>query len=248
MSGSPLQGLFEQFTALLPTAERHGLKLGELALHSAANRGQRLLDIALADSPLARLQLRQLEPGSLAIAVSQPPLTVTLTVDAEQLQLALTPVQTDESPAQRSGTARAALTGSASALLALLSGEPKHSFAGTGVSASGDLIWLGKFNSVLANLDIDWTALLAKPLGNVAAHWLSDALGSALQHGRRTAERGAATAVEVVQQEWQLLPSRQRFSRFSRDLLQLRRDADRLQAKLDYTLRKRQRQLNELQP
>ncbi len=211
------------------------LNLAELAVATAGNRLQQLLDRALAQAPLGRQQLVALDDGSLAITVSEPTVAVQLTVSDGQLAINFT--ATD--------SARATLSGRASALAALLTRAEQHSFAGSGVTAGGDLVWLGQFNSALANLDIDWGGVLAEPFGDLAGPLLANAVSSGWQHGRRTVQRTADLAVEVAQQEWQLLPSRKRLQQFNSELTELRRGVDRLQAKLDYTLRQRQRQQSE---
>lgn len=214
------------------------LTLAELAMATAGNRLQQLLDRALAQAPLGRQQLAALDDGSLAIAVSEPAIAVQLSVVDGRLAI-------NFAAADR---ARATLSGRATALAALLTRSEQHSFAGSGVTASGDLAWLGQFNAALAKLDIDWAGVLAEPFGDLAGPLLANAVSSGWQHGRRTVRRSADLAVEVVQQEWQLLPSRQRLQRFNSDLTELRRGVDRLQARLDFTIRQRERQQSEQQP
>lgn len=217
---------------LLNRGDADRLDMAQLAIAAAGNRLQRLLDSAMREAPLGRQQLAGLGDGILAIEVIAPTLALHLAVADGRLQLHLS----------RAESARATLTGSAQALAALLSSGEQHSFAGSGVTAAGDLVWLGQFNTVLANLDIDWGGVLAGQFGDLAGQLIADGAQAAWQHGRRTAHRTAHLAVEVTQQEWQLLPSRRRLARLNSELTELRRGVDRLQAKLDYTLRQRQRQ------
>ena len=242
MIGATLGSFLEQLSQTLPPRDPNGLNLSQLAVASATNRLQALVDLALSEAPITRQQLSQLDDGTLAISVTEPTVEVQLSVIENRLNLQLYLAQEHAEQATRS---RAQLTGSASALAALMGGEQKHSFAGTGVAATGDLVWLGQFNALLTNIDIDWGGILARPFGDVAGHLLAKGAKAAVVHGRRTLERSATNAVEVLQQEWQWLPTRASTEKFDRQLLELRRGADRLQAKIDYTLRQRQRDQSE---
>ena|GEM_PF-2941028 len=242
MISATLGNFLEQLSQTLPARDPNGLKLSQLAVASATNRLQALVDLALSEAPVTRHQLSQLDDGTLAISVTEPTVEVHLSVIENRLNLQVYTTQEHTEQATRS---RAQLTGSASALGALMGGEQKHSFAGSGVAATGDLAWLGQFNALLANIDIDWGGILARPFGDVAGHILAKGAKAAVEHGRRTLERSATNAVEVLQQEWQWLPTRASTEKFDRQLLELRRGADRLQAKIDYTLRQRQRDQSE---
>jgi len=237
-----LGSLFEQISQALPKRDPNGLKLPQLALATATNRLQALLDLALSEAPVTRHQLGQLDDGRLSVVVSEPAVQMQLTVSNHSIHLHITQQHAEATPAE---PCRAQLSGSASALAALISGERTHSFAGSGVSASGDLVWLGQFNALLATIDIDWGGVLARPFGDVAGRLLAQGAKTAVEHGHRTLERGSANAVEVLQQEWQWLPTRASAERLNSQLLELRRGADRLQAKIDYTLRQRQRDQSE---
>ena len=125
------------------------------------------------------------------------------------------------------------INGSLVALLALATqAEGSLTLADSGVTVQGDVQKLKRLEHLIRRLDIDWEAALADVLGDVPAQML----GRTLRHAARTAadsrQRVTATAVEIVQEEWRLVPSKPEFEDFAHQIRQLASHSDRAEARL----------------
>lgn len=184
---------------------------------------QHLINGALVYDPATLHAFAELKGKIIAVHCTFPPLGFTIEFDANGIRLVQDLQQ---------GAAHTTLTGTALTLASLAINPNRTSLYDSGVSISGDQALLQKLNTVLRNLDIDWEAALAKLLGDVPAHLIGQTLRAAGQWQRTASARMADAAVEFTVEEARLLPSRPEFEAFSEQVLQLRRDVDRLAVRI----------------
>jgi len=100
------------------------------------------------------------------------------------------------------------------------------------VRVHGDTELGQTFGELLAGLEVDWEELLARLMGDVAAHQIGRRLRGVGRWGRsswRTLERDLG---EYLQEEACLLPSAAEIEAFQADVDLLREDVDRLEARV----------------
>lgn len=177
---------------------------------------------ALALDPASQRRLVALNGRVLEIACSQPTASVFLTV-------------VDGDVALWSAAGREAdtvLAGSLSQLLALVSRiSSPTALSDAGVSLRGDSQVVQQWQALLAQLDIDLEALVAKGVGDVAAHQLGRgvrAAGQWLTDSHRELDRLIS---EFLQYEVETVPTAHELSQFAREVDDLRLRLDRLEAR-----------------
>jgi ubiquinone biosynthesis protein UbiJ len=105
------------------------------------------------------------------------------------------------------------------------------SFAGTGVQLSGNLETLHKLHKILSQLDIDWEGALADIIGDVPAYMIGSALRKSADIAKQNKQRVTSALTEVTQEELQIVPSRNGFEQFKKEVRGMASDTDRLMAK-----------------
>jgi ubiquinone biosynthesis protein UbiJ len=106
------------------------------------------------------------------------------------------------------------------------------SFAGSGVQLSGDLETLHKLHKILSQLNIDWEGALADIIGDVPAHMIGSALRKSAEIAQQNKQRVTTALTEVAQEELQIVPSRNGFEQFKKEVRGMASDTDRLMAKV----------------
>jgi ubiquinone biosynthesis protein UbiJ len=106
------------------------------------------------------------------------------------------------------------------------------SFAGSGVQLSGDLETLHKLHKILSQLNIDWEGALADIIGDVPAHMVGSALRKSSDIAQQNKQRVTSALTEVAQEELQIVPSRNGFEQFKKEVRGMASDTDRLMAKV----------------
>lgn len=106
------------------------------------------------------------------------------------------------------------------------------SFAGSGVQLSGDLETLHKLHKILSQLNIDWEGALADIIGDVPAHMVGSALRKSAEIAQQNKQRVTTALTEVAQEELQIVPSRNGFEQFKKEVRGMASDTDRLMAKV----------------
>jgi ubiquinone biosynthesis protein UbiJ len=105
------------------------------------------------------------------------------------------------------------------------------SFAGTGVQLSGNLETLHKLHKILSQLDIDWEGALADIIGDVPAYMIGSALRKSADIAKQNKQRVTSALTEVAQEELQIVPSRNGFEQFKKEVREMASDTDRLMAR-----------------
>lgn len=119
-----------------------------------------------------------------------------------------------------------------SLLRMLISGNPAAAIQTGDVAMTGDADLGRQFNAVLGELDIDWEELLARRVGDVAAHKLGNLARGFLDWRRNAHASFAASLGEYLQEEIRHLPARIEVENFMNDADELREAADRLEARV----------------
>jgi ubiquinone biosynthesis protein UbiJ len=125
------------------------------------------------------------------------------------------------------------IRGAPLALLRLLtSANPAAAIQGGDVTLAGDVDLGRRFNAVLGELDIDWEELLARRIGDIAAHKLGNLARGFLDWRRHAHTAFAASLGEYLQEEIQHLPARIEVENFMTGVDEAREAADRLDARI----------------
>ncbi len=103
-------------------------------------------------------------------------------------------------------------------------------FAGD-VEITGDTETGQLFNQILEQLDIDWEEHLSHITGDVIAHQIGRGLRSLMQWGHQIEDSLRQDTAEYLQEETQLVASRDEVEAFNQAIDTLRNDAERLQAR-----------------
>ena len=192
------------------------------ALEQAVNTYLRL-------DPEGSAKLGRFSGKVIALQVEGTPLTIYMLPGADGLNLMT----------HYEGPVDTTLRGRPLALMKLGLGDSSKVLMAGEVSITGDVETGQGFKRVLDQLQIDWEEPLARLTGDVFAHkaghflrefgtWLGNARG-----------RLAANSAEYLQQEIQVLPTRDEVEAFYEGVETLRDDVARLKAKLDLLARQR---------
>jgi ubiquinone biosynthesis protein UbiJ len=106
------------------------------------------------------------------------------------------------------------------------------SFANPGVQLSGNLETLHKLHKILSKLNIDWEGGLADLVGDVPAHIIGSAMRQSAKASRESLQRASSALVEIAQEEFEIIPSKNSFKHFKQDVRQMAADTDRIMARL----------------
>jgi len=131
------------------------------------------------------------------------------------------------------GEADACLRGTplAFAKLALAEDKRDQLFSGE-IELSGDTRLANKFSLLFSQLNIDWEELLAKGLGDIAAHKIGNGLRGFQQWLARAGHSVSLDSGEYLQEEARLSPANAELRSFIEQVDQLREGTDRLAARL----------------
>ncbi|GGO78272.1 hypothetical protein GCM10011348_09800 [Marinobacterium nitratireducens] len=177
--------------------------------------------------PVTLRELGKLAGRVLAVEITSPTLTLYVVPNPEGLQLQ-----------QHYGAEPdARLSGSASALLRLISGDDKaEALFGKGVAISGDSALAMRLQEILADADIDWEGLLAELIGDLPAHQAARFVRWQRDYWTQAGDSLSHNLGEFLQEEARLLPPRPELEGFMADVDDLRQRSDRLEARLQRVL------------
>ncbi|MDF1644073.1 MAG: SCP2 sterol-binding domain-containing protein [Pseudomonadales bacterium] len=180
------------------------------------------IEQALKRDPVSQQRLKKLNGKRIAIETRMPDFYLVLAFDEGRIRLL-----------KHCDVIDAQLSCSASNLIQLLTSDNPASLLYSGeIELSGDSHLIDTMQQALAELELDWEALLATLIGDTNAH----NVGNLSRTGWRWGKQRNATLVldieEYLKEEAQLLPPKPAASRFFSEIDQLRLDADRLQARV----------------
>lgn len=173
--------------------------------------------------PVSRNKLKQLDGKRVAIHTSMPEFYLVLAFYGESIKLL-----------SESDSVDAQISCSLSSLLQLLTSDNPASQLHSGeIELTGDSHLIDEMHAVLADLELDWEALLATVTGSSNAH----TLGNISRTGWRWHKQRSASLVldieEFVKEEARWLPPKPAATRFFSEVDQIRLDAERLKARVD---------------
>ena len=99
---------------------------------------------------------------------------------------------------------------------------------GQGVQLSGDIALLQRLQRIAQQLDLDWDGWLARWLGDVPTHYLSQGAKASQQWLTQFEQRMAQNLNEYLHEEQRLLPSAIELENFYHKIDELRDDSERL--------------------
>ncbi len=180
------------------------------------------INSALKYDPATLRELSTLEGQVLLVDCTSPAMRIAIQISQQQITL-------------HSGwedEAAITLQGSLIALAKMAANaSDTSSFAGTGVQLSGNLETLHKLHKILSQLDIDWEGALADIIGDVPAYMIGSALRKSADIAKQNKQRVASALTEVAQEELQIVPSRNGFEQFKKEVREMASDTDRLMAR-----------------
>ena len=180
------------------------------------------INSALKYDPATLRELSTLEGQVLLVDCTSPAMRIA--VQTSQQQITLYSGWEDEAAVTLQGSlvALAKMTANAS---------DTSSFAGTGVQLSGNLETLHKLHKILSQLDIDWEGALADIIGDIPAYMIGSALRKSADIAKQNKQRVTSALTEVAQEELQIVPSRNGFEQFKKEVREMASDTDRLMAR-----------------
>jgi ubiquinone biosynthesis protein UbiJ len=180
------------------------------------------INSALKYDPATLRELSTLEGQVLLVDCTSPAMRIAIQISQQQITL-------------HSGwedEAAITLQGSLIALAKMAANAfDTSSFAGTGVQLSGNLETLHKLHKILSQLDIDWEGALADIIGDIPAYMIGSALRKSADIAKQNKQRVTSALTEVAQEELQIVPSRNGFEQFKKEVREMASDTDRLMAR-----------------
>ena len=174
-----------------------------------------LITQALATDAKAQARLQAMSRRVIRLQLAPLP-TLGLCIEAGQLTFTDTPQDPDLVVHGHLGAfARFAITGKAA-----------------DIRLDGEIEGASEFRDFIRQLDIDWEELLAKALGDSAAHLLSRSAQEATTVARQVVRALEHNTRDYLHHESDLLPSRAELDRFVHQVDCLRDDLERLELRL----------------
>lgn len=180
------------------------------------------INSALKYDPATLRELSTLEGQVLLVDCTSPAMRIA--IQTSQQQITLYSGWEDEAAVTLQGSLIALAKMAANA-------SDTSSFAGTGVQLSGNLETLHKLHKILSQLDIDWEGALADIIGNIPAYMIGSALRKSADIAKQNKQRVTSALTEVAQEELQIVPSRNGFEQFKKEVREMASDTDRLMAR-----------------
>ena len=193
-------------------------------LHTTTISGlETAINTALKYDPGTVRDLSELEGQVLLIDCSMP--TMRLAIETNQQKIIL--------HNNWDGEAAVTVQGTMVALVKMaVNASDTSSFANSGVQLSGNLETLHRLHKILSKLNIDWEAALADLVGDVPAHVIGSAVRKSAKVSTESLQRASSALVEVAQEEFEIIPSQNRFEQFKQNIRQMSADTDRIAARL----------------
>ncbi len=190
---------------------------------SALGVVESLVNRALALDLNTKERLSALMGQSFRLNCTQPALSVVLIVGDAQLLL--------QNGSDTPATTTLSGTWDEFAKIALAE-DPAAALINGNVRVDGDTSRVLELRAILAELDIDWEAPLAKLLGDVAAHQIGKTIRQGNQWAKKAFSSFRRQASEFVREESQWVPHPVEAEDFYRDVESLALRTDKLQARL----------------
>ena len=195
------------------------------ALQSGAfEAAESLINGALKYDPATLRKMGELEGKLLLIESTMPPLKLAMETNSQGIML----------HSNWQDKADTTVTGSLVSIAGLAANSASQaSFSGSGVNVSGDLNFLIEINSLMADLKVDWEAILAAVIGNIPAHLMAENLRKSAAMAKDAGQRAKSAAAEVAQEELRVTPTSPEFKDFSQQVRGLSSGVERAAARIN---------------
>jgi ubiquinone biosynthesis protein UbiJ len=195
------------------------------ALQSGAfEAAEKLVNGALKYDPATLRKMGELEGKLLLIESTMPPLKLAMETNSQGIML----------HSNWQDKADTTVTGSLISIAGLaVNSASQASFSGSGVNVSGDLNFLLKINNLMAELNVDWEAILATVIGDIPAHLMTAKLRKSAAMAKDVGQRAKSAAAEVAKEELRVTPTSPEFKGFSQQVRELSSGVERATARMN---------------
>jgi ubiquinone biosynthesis protein UbiJ len=195
------------------------------ALQSGAfEAAESLINGALKYDPATLRKMGELEGKVLLIESTMPPLKLAMETNGQGIML----------HSNWQDKADTTVSGSLISIAGLaVNSASQASFSGSGVNMSGDLDLLLKINNLMAELNVDWEAILASVIGDIPAHLMADKLRKSAAMAKDVGQRAKSAAAEVAKEELRVTPTSPEFKGFSQQVRELSSGVERAAARIN---------------
>ena len=195
------------------------------ALQSGAfEAAESLINSALKYDPATLRKMGELEGKVLLIESTMPPLKLAMETNDQGIML----------HSNWQDKADTTVSGSLISIAGLaVNSASQASFSGSGVNVSGDLDLLLKINNLMAELNVDWEAILASVIGDIPAHLMADKLRKSAAMAKDVGQRAKSAAAEVAKEELRVTPTSPEFKGFSQQVRELSSGVERAAARIN---------------
>ena len=195
------------------------------ALQSGAfEAAESLINGALKYDPATLRKMGELEGKVLLIESTMPPLKLAMETNGQGIML----------HSNWQDKADTTVSGSLISIAGLaVNSASQASFSGSGVNVSGDLDLLLKINNLMAELNVDWEAILASVIGDIPAHLMADKLRKSAAMAKDVGQRAKSAAAEVAKEELRVTPTSPEFKGFSQQVRELSSGVERAAARIN---------------
>ena len=195
------------------------------ALQSGAfEAAESLINGALKYDPATLRKMGELEGKVLLIESTMPPLKLAMETNGQGIML----------HSNWQDKADTTVSGSLISIAGLaINSASQASFSGSGVNVSGDLNFLIEINKLMAELNVDWEAILAAVIGDIPAHLMAEKLRKSAAMAKNVGQRAKSAAAEVAKEELRVTPTSPEFKGFSQQVRELSSGVERAAARIN---------------
>jgi len=195
------------------------------ALQSGAfEAAESLINGALKYDPATLRKMGELEGKVLLIESTMPPLKLAMETNGQGIML----------HSNWQDKADTTVSGSLISIAGLaINSASQASFSGSGVNVSGDLNFLIEINNLMAELNVDWEAILAAVIGDIPAHLMAEKLRKSAAMAKNVGQRAKSAAAEVAKEELRVTPTSPEFKGFSQQVRELSSGVERAAARIN---------------
>ena len=190
-------------------------------LDSVLKPAELTLNAALGQDPESQAKLEQFEQRSIAIDIKDVGQTIIVTVDAQQLRLAI------------NADIEADLKITANTINLIKLGQHPDNLFSNEIEIHGDVQFAKQLQDLLDGFDFDWEALLAEFTGDTLAYPIAHGIRQAASWAKSTHQSMQQNLAEYLREEARILPDKSQINDYLTDIDKLRADYDRLEARIN---------------
>jgi ubiquinone biosynthesis accessory factor UbiJ len=194
---------------------------------------EKILKVALAYDPGLRIALNKLAPQVLALEISNINIRCYLAIEPNAIRVL----------GHFEGETSARVSGTSSALFLLLRNEQTN-LKDSGVSISGDVLFVAELQKIINKMDIDWEEMLCAVLGDIAGHQGAEIVRKKIEWTKDRAKNFQRLTGEFLTEEFRVLPSKPETNWFNQQVDTIRLATDRLEKRINLIAKSVQRQSN----